>query len=72
VGKLAADALFYAIAIVSFELGRRVILPGGGAEPSLEAERDAASAIDDAPAERPSATPLPRPLERPLTSGARS
>ncbi|MCK8609856.1 hypothetical protein [Agromyces sp. C10] len=29
VGKLAADAVFYAIAIVSFELGRRVILPDG-------------------------------------------
>lgn len=29
-GKLAADAVFYAIAIVSFETGRRVILPDGG------------------------------------------
>jgi len=43
VGKLAADAVFYAIAIVSFETGRRLILPDGGsdgagapAEPSLE------------------------------------
>ncbi|GAA1060304.1 hypothetical protein [Agromyces bracchium] len=32
VGKLAADAVFYAVAIVSFELGRRVILPDGGAD----------------------------------------
>ncbi|MEI5584270.1 MULTISPECIES: hypothetical protein [unclassified Agromyces] len=31
VGKLAADAVFYAIAIASFELGRRLILPDGGA-----------------------------------------
>ena len=29
-GKLAADAVFYAIAIVSFETGRRVILPDEG------------------------------------------
>jgi hypothetical protein len=29
-GKLAADAVFYAIAIVSFETGRRVILPDSG------------------------------------------
>jgi len=36
-GKLAADAVFYAIAIVSFETGRRVILPDEGrvAEASL-------------------------------------
>lgn len=32
VGKLAADVVFYAVAIVSFELGRRVILPGGSAD----------------------------------------
>ncbi|MFF2370967.1 hypothetical protein [Agromyces sp. NPDC058110] len=31
-GKLVADAVFYAIAIVSFETGRRIILPG--AEPT--------------------------------------
>jgi hypothetical protein len=29
VGKLAADVVFYLIAIASFELGRRVILPDG-------------------------------------------
>ncbi|MGR0221035.1 hypothetical protein [Agromyces sp. ZXT2-6] len=29
VGKLAADVVFYVVAIVSFELGRRVILPDG-------------------------------------------
>ncbi|WP_173923633.1 hypothetical protein [Agromyces sp. Marseille-P2726] len=33
VGKLAADAVFYAVAIVSFELGRRAILPDGGHPP---------------------------------------
>ena len=35
-GKLAADVVFYGIAIVSFEAGRRVILPDGGhvGEPS--------------------------------------
>lgn len=32
-GKLASDAVFYAIAIVSFETGRRVILPDGGSTP---------------------------------------
>ncbi|GAA1056103.1 hypothetical protein GCM10017608_12410 [Agromyces luteolus] len=32
VGKLAADAVFYAVAIVSFETGRRLILPDGGAD----------------------------------------
>lgn len=32
VGKLAADAVFYVIAIASFELGRRVILPDGRAD----------------------------------------
>lgn len=32
VGKLAADAVFYAVAIVSFESGRRLILPDGGAD----------------------------------------
>lgn len=32
VGKLAADVVFYAVAIVSFELGRRVILPDGRAD----------------------------------------
>jgi hypothetical protein len=32
VGKLAADVVFYAVAIVSFELGRRLILPDGGAD----------------------------------------
>ena len=30
VGKLAADAVFYLVAIVSFETGRRIILPDGG------------------------------------------
>ena len=30
VGKLAADAVFYLVAIVSFETGRRIILPNGG------------------------------------------
>ena len=30
VGKLAADAVFYAVAISSFEVGRRIILPDGG------------------------------------------
>jgi hypothetical protein len=29
VGKLAADVVFYVVAIASFELGRRVILPDG-------------------------------------------
>ncbi|MGR2753098.1 hypothetical protein [Agromyces arachidis] len=28
-GKLAADAVFYAVTIASFELGRRIILPDG-------------------------------------------
>lgn len=32
VGKLAADVVFYAVAIASFELGRRVILPQGAAD----------------------------------------
>ncbi|HEX6954304.1 MAG TPA: hypothetical protein VF156_05430 [Agromyces sp.] len=32
VGKLAADVVFYAVAIVSFELGRRVIVPDGRAD----------------------------------------
>ena len=32
-GKLAADAVFYAVAITSFELGRRAILPDGGHAP---------------------------------------
>ncbi|MFC9920103.1 hypothetical protein [Agromyces binzhouensis] len=32
VGKLAADAVFYAVAIVSFEFGRRLILPDGGSD----------------------------------------
>jgi hypothetical protein len=42
-GKLAADAIFYAIAIVSFETGHRVILPDAGyvaeaSEPRLVSE----------------------------------
>lgn len=39
VGKLAADAVFYAVAISSFEVGRRIILPDGGASdaPSTDA-----------------------------------
>jgi hypothetical protein len=32
IGKLAADAVFYAISIASFELGRQVILPGPRAD----------------------------------------
>ncbi|QAY73241.1 hypothetical protein ET445_07665 [Agromyces protaetiae] len=31
-GKLAADAVFYTVAIVSLEIGRRVILPDGRAD----------------------------------------
>ncbi|ANJ26316.1 hypothetical protein [Agromyces aureus] len=57
VGKLAADAVFYAIAIVSFELGRRVILPDAAA-PALTHE------AANAPA------PVDRPVHRPLISGA--
>jgi len=30
VGKLAADVVFYTVAIASFEAGRRIILPDGG------------------------------------------
>ena len=33
IGKLAADAVFYVVAIVSFETGRRLILPDGGPGP---------------------------------------
>ena len=33
VGKLAADAVFYLVAIASFETGRRLILPDGGRRP---------------------------------------
>ena len=33
VGKLAADAVFYLVAIVSFETGRRLILPDGARVP---------------------------------------
>jgi hypothetical protein len=32
VGKLAADVVFYVVAIASFELGRRIILPQGEAD----------------------------------------
>ncbi len=46
VGKLLADVVFYVVAIVSFELGRRVILP---------APSDAAPA----PAAAPAPTPAP-------------
>ncbi|WP_157415234.1 hypothetical protein [Agromyces allii] len=54
VGKLAADAVFYAIAIVSFELGRRVILP---AETGASAPAQSPASVD-------------RPIARPLISGA--
>lgn len=37
VGKLAADAVFYTVAIVSFEAGRRIILPDGGRSPEASA-----------------------------------
>ena len=37
VGKLAADVVFYTVAIVSFELGRRIILPDGGRSPEAPA-----------------------------------
>ncbi|KQM82818.1 hypothetical protein [Agromyces sp. Leaf222] len=65
-GKLAADAVFYAIAIVSFELGRRVILPSAEHDVEHDTGRDAEH---DA---APSPAPLPRPIDRPLTTGARS
>jgi hypothetical protein len=37
VGKLAADVVFYTVAIVSFETGRRIILPDGGRSPEASA-----------------------------------
>jgi len=43
VGKLAADAVFYVVAIVSFETGRRIILPDGG----LAAEASAADHVSE-------------------------
>ncbi|MET4157342.1 hypothetical protein [Agromyces sp. PvR057] len=58
-GKLAADAVFYAIAIVSFELGRRIVLPSASASASAAAA-----------AGRPSPTAILRPIDRPLTTGA--
>ncbi|WP_177232091.1 hypothetical protein [Agromyces sp. CF514] len=57
VGKLVADAVFYAIAIVSFESGRRIILPA----PARPAPSRTASAR--------TATPS-GPLARPLIPGA--
>ena len=59
VGKLAADAVFYVVAIVSFETGRRLILPDGGPGPE-------ASAIE-ASASMPSADAL---VSESLTEGA--
>jgi hypothetical protein len=61
VGKFAADVVFYVVAIASFELGRRVILPQG--------EADAASARrapTGPPADRTVAAPTPRHLEAAL------
>lgn len=55
VGKLAADAVFYAVAIASFELGRRVILPDGRADatsagrPRTESLHDRTDATTAAP-----------------------
>lgn len=49
VGKLAADVVFYAVAIASFELGRRMILPDGGRQSAASAHADA-SAYPDASA----------------------
>ena len=48
VGKLAADVVFYAVAIASFELGRRVIVPDGRADAA--AARRARAAAPAAPA----------------------
>lgn len=47
-GKLAADAVFYLVAIVSFELGRRVILPDGGTDVASAPGPDAATIPDRA------------------------
>ena len=61
VGKLAADVVFYVVAIASFELGRRVILPRG--------EADAASvrrAPAGPPPDRTVAAPVARHLEAAL------
>jgi hypothetical protein len=52
VGKLAADAVFYAVAIGSFELGRRAILPDRGRD-SGEARASVASDAPLIPATRP-------------------
>jgi hypothetical protein len=49
-GKLAADAVFYLVAIVSFELGRRVILPDGGADTESAPSPDVSALPDRAPA----------------------
>ncbi|WP_438856420.1 hypothetical protein [Agromyces sp. M3QZ16-3] len=54
VGKLAADVVFYAVAIVSFELGRRLILPDGGADaPSAPVPGAGRHAAPTAGANRP-------------------
>jgi len=37
VGKLAADTVFYTVAIASFEVGRNIILPDGGRSPEAPA-----------------------------------
>lgn len=45
VGKLAADVVFYAVAIVSFELGRRVIVPDGRADAAAATRTRAAAPV---------------------------
>ncbi|WP_400996029.1 hypothetical protein [Agromyces sp. GXQ0307] len=65
VGKLAADAVFYMIAIVSFELARRLILPDGGADATGAPGPDATTADTGR-----LATPTPR-TTRPAPSAPR-
>lgn len=45
VGKLAADVVFYAVAIASFELGRRVILPDGRTDAAAPVRREPEVAV---------------------------
>jgi hypothetical protein len=47
VGKLAADVVFYLIAIASFELGRRVILPDGRTDAAAGRTRTSPSDVPD-------------------------